>query len=101
MSLAGPTSRPMTCSGDIYPGEPITFAPTTGLASAASEIPKSMTRGPSSASSTFEGFRSRCTTPASWIALRLSASPPARASSVRAGSGPWLRTASVSEGPAT
>jgi len=49
----------------MKPGEPITtFAPVSALASAASEIPKSMTRGPSSASSTFEGFKSRCTTPA-------------------------------------
>jgi hypothetical protein len=49
----------------MKPGEPITtFAPVSALASAASEIPKSMTRGPSSASSTLEGFKSRCTTPA-------------------------------------
>ena len=32
--------------------------------STAWEMPKSMTRGPSSASSTFDGLRSRCTTPA-------------------------------------
>ena len=60
-----------------------------------------MTRGPFSASSTFDGFRSRCTTPAAWIALRLSASPAASASSDGSGSGPWLSTASASEGPAT
>ena len=41
--------------GGHDPGEP---------GSAADLIPKSTTRGPSSASSTFEGFRSRCTTPA-------------------------------------
>ncbi len=88
MSLAVPMLRPMTCSGDMKPGEPITFVPTSPLASAAPEIPKSITRGPSSASSTLEGFRSRCTTSAAWIALRLSASPAARASTVRADSGP-------------
>ena len=102
MSLGGPTPRPSTCSGDMNPADPITtFALVCALASAASEIPKSITRGPSSASSTFDGLRSRCTTPEAWIALRLSASPAARASSVITGSGPWLRTASFSDGPAT
>ena len=102
MSLAGPMSAPRTCSGDMYPGEPIsTFAPATTLASAASEIPKSMTRGPSSASRTLEGFRSRWTTPAAWMASRPSASPAVSASTLRTGSGPWPRTASVSDGPAT
>ena len=102
MSLAGLISAPMTCSGDMKPGEPIIrWGPVAGLASAAWDIPKSMTRGPSSASSTLDGLRSPCTTPASWIALRLSASPAASASTVDTGSGPWSRTASVSDGPAT
>ena len=69
--------------------------------SAAREMPKSMTRGPSSASSTFDGLRSRCTTPTAWIALRLSASPAASASSDASGSGPCVSTASASEGPGT
>ncbi|CAM5244535.1 hypothetical protein SGLAM104S_05633 [Streptomyces glaucescens] len=38
-------------------------------------MPKSITRGPSAASSTFDGFRSRCTTPASWMACNASATP--------------------------
>ena len=102
MSLAGPMSEPRTCSGDMYPGEPIiTFAPATTLASAASEIPKSMTLGPSSASRTLEGFRSRCTTPAAWMAPRPSASPAVSARRLRTGSGPWPRTASVSDKQAT
>jgi hypothetical protein len=101
-SLAGPTGAPRTCSGDMYPGEPIsTFTPATTLASAASEIPKSMTLGPSSASRTLEGFRSRCTTPAAWMASRPSASPAVSASVLRTGNGPWLRTASFSDGPGT
>ncbi len=101
-SLAGPMSEPSTCSGDMNPGEPISRSlPVATLASAAWEMPKSMTRGPSSASSTLDGFRSPCTTPAAWIALRLSASPAVSASTVPTGSGPWPRTASVSEGPAT
>ncbi len=70
MSLAGPMSEPRTCSGDMNLGEPIIrLLPVATLASTAWEIPKSMTRGPSSASSTLDGFRSPCTTPAAWIAL--------------------------------
>jgi len=86
----------------MNPGEPIT-RPTCVRAvdSAALEMPKSMTRGPSAASSTFDGLRSRCTTPAAWIALRLSARPAASVSSDPAGSGPWEATASDSEGPGT
>ena len=34
------------------------------VASAARAIPKSITRGPSAASSTLDGLRSRCTSPA-------------------------------------
>jgi hypothetical protein len=65
MSLAGPMSEPRICSGDMNLGEPIIrLVPAARLASAASEIPKSMTLGPSSASRTLEGLRSRCTTPA-------------------------------------
>jgi hypothetical protein len=69
-SLCGPTSRPLTCSGDMKPGVPMMIpvcvmlatelapAPVTPFA-----IPKSMSRGPSLESSTFAGFRSRCTRP--------------------------------------
>ena len=50
--------------GDMNPGKPIT-RPTcvSAVNSTAREMPKSMTCGPSSASSTFDGLRSRCTTP--------------------------------------
>ena len=86
----------------MSPGEPVTPpAPAAGPAPAAREIPKSITRGPSRDSLTFEGFRSQCTTPAAWMALRLSASPAARASAGRAAIGPSPVTASASEGPAT
>ena len=60
-----------------------------------------MTRGPSWASSTLEGLRSQCTTPAAWIPLRPSASPAARASAGRARIGPVAVTVSDSEGPGT
>jgi hypothetical protein len=48
-----------------------------------------------------EGFRSRCTRPTAWIAPRPSASPAARTRTDVTGSGPYLLTASASEGPAT
>src|SRR5438046_10085941 len=106
MSLGGPISPPRACSGDMNPGEPVTQpAPAADTVlipgPAAREMPKSITRGPSGDSSTFEGFRSQCTTPAAWMALRLSASPAARASAGRAVIRPTLGTASDSEGPAT
>ena len=89
MSLGGPIVPPSACSGDMNPGEPIIRpVPVSVVAAAAEAIPKSMIRGPSSASSTFEGFRSRWMTPAAWIALMPSASPAASASTVPGGSGP-------------
>src|SRR3984893_8670385 len=101
MSLGGPTSRPSACSGDMNPGDPTTVPDRVRVAaSAAREIPKSITLGPSPASSTFEGSGSGCTTPAAWIAPRLPASPAASASTDGAGSGPWPAPASVRDGPA-
>ena len=86
----------------MNPGEPITRpACVSAVDSAAREMPKSMTRGPSSAISTFDGLRSRCTTPAAWIALRLSARPAVSVSNELAGSGPCSFIASLSEGPGT
>ena len=86
----------------MNPGEPITRpACVSAVDSTAREMPKSMTRGPSSAISTFDGLRSRCTTPAAWIALRLSARPAVSVSNELAGSGPCSFIASVSEGPGT
>ncbi len=102
MSLGGPTSAPTACSGDMNPGEPIVSPVWVSVVdSAAREMPKSMTRGPSSASSTFDGLRSRCVTPAAWIAASASASPAASASSDASGSGPCSLIASASEGPGT
>ncbi len=65
MSLDGPTGIPSACSGDMNPGEPIISpVPVSEGAPAAEEIPKSMIRGPSGASSTLDGLRSRWMTPA-------------------------------------
>ena len=101
-SLRGPTSSPAACSGAMKLGVPTTRpARASGAASAAWEMPKSITRGPSGASKTLDGLRSPCTTPAAWIAVRLLARPAASASSDQAVSGPLLRTASDSDGPAT
>lgn len=93
---------PSTCSGAMYATVP-TADPlrVTDVASAARATPKSMTRGPSEASSTFDGFRSRCTIPASCTAWSASAIPAVIRSTVSTGSGPCSRTASASEGPGT
>ncbi len=86
----------------MNPGDPITSpVPVSALFSAAREIPKSITRGPSAASSTFEGFRSRCTTPTAWIAVSPSASPAVSASTAPGGNGPCSATACAREGPGT
>ena len=86
----------------MKPGEPTTSPVwVSALASTPREMPKSITRGPSGASRTLAGLRSRCTTPAAWIALRPSASPRASARTEAAGSGPCSLTASASEGPGT
>jgi hypothetical protein len=95
MSLGGPTSCPRACSGDMNPGDPKSVPENP------SPSPNPVTRGPSSASRTFEGLRSRCTSPASWIARRPEASPAASTRTLAAGTGPWSRTASAIVGPAT
>ena len=75
--------------------------PVSDVAPAAEEMPKSMIRGPSWASSTLEGLRSRWMTPAAWIAISPSASPAASASTEFSGSGPCRSTASDSDVPGT
>ena len=64
-------------------------------------MPKSMTMGRSSVSITLPGFRSRCTTPAAWIAASASAIPWASRRSPEPDSGPRPRTISSSVGPGT
>ncbi len=86
----------------MNPGVP-TIIPVCvrGAPATANEMPKSMTRGPSLASSTFEGLRSRCTTPAAWIASSASASAPPSARTDASGQGPCAVTAPSSGSPAT
>ena len=100
MSLAGPASSPKACSGDENPGQPSPSS-CSPLAAAARAIPKSVRRGPSSASKTFEGWRFPCTRPAAWMASSPSASPLASISRASAGTGPRSRIASASVGPST
>src|SRR5215472_16054001 len=71
------------------------------MRSAALATPKSITRGPSGATSTLDGFRSRCTSPALWIDSSASAHPAASHRVAGTGSGPVVRTSSVSDGAGT
>ena len=71
------------------------------VASSARAIPKSITLGPSGASSTLDGLRSRCTTPAAWMAWRASAIPATSRKAIASGIGPWPVTASCRDGPGT
>ena len=89
-------------SGARYPGVPITSPVLVSLVvSGRCAMPKSITTGWPSSSSTFPGLRSRCTTPVAWMAASASASPPASCSSARPRSGPLCRTAASSDGPGT
>ena len=93
MSHAGVTRSPLTCSGDMKPGEP-TIAPAwvrepSATVSRARAIPKSITRGPSMVIITLDGLRSRWTSPAPWMSASACASPAARTRTERSGSGPY------------
>ncbi len=102
MSVAAVTVLPAACSGAMKDGVPmVTPLLVSEVASAARAIPKSMTRGPSDASSTLPGLRSRWTMPALWMTWRASAIPATSSRTVSTGSGPCLWTASASEGPGT
>jgi len=80
----------------MNPGEP-----GSAPGNAARHGPKPASRGPSWASSTFDGSRSPCTSPAACRARRPAASPVASVSTVRGGTGPRSRTVSASDGAAT
>ncbi|MCP9952442.1 hypothetical protein LUX33_31080 [Actinomadura madurae] len=69
------------------------------MASSGRAMPKSMTFGPSGPSSTLAGLRSRCTTPASWIAASAVAVPTASRTSSSGGAGPPAAIRSRSDGP--
>ena len=86
----------------MYAGVPTAPRVTVSwIRSAALATPKSMTRGPSGATSTLEGLRSRCTSPAPWIDSRASAQPAASHRTAGTGSGPQARTSVLSAGAGT
>ena len=77
----------------MKPGVPNTTpAAVSEVPSAARAMPKSITRGPSVASSTLAGLRSRCTTPQAWIACSASTSPASSGHSACSGNGPFSPT---------
>ena len=73
----------------------------SGIAASARAMPKSMTRGPSWASSTLDGLRSRWMTPAAWIACSASATPAISRNTIASDIGPLLSMTSSREGPGT
>lgn len=86
----------------MNPGEPTTRpVEVSAVASKACAMPKSISFGPPAPSSTFAGFRSRCSTftPCTASNARASAAPSARTAAT--GSAPDRTTASASEGPGT
>ena len=92
----------LACSGAMYAGVPT--APRevlTPIRSAARATPKSITRGPSGATSTFDGFRSRWTSPTPWIDSSASAHPAASHRTEGSGSGPHTVTSRASDGAGT
>ena len=71
------------------------------IRSAARATPKSITRGPSGATSTLDGFRSRWTRPTPWIDSSASAQPAASHRTEGTGSGPQAGTSRASDGAGT
>ena len=67
----------------------------------AREMPKSITCGPLSASSTLAGLRSRWTRPLACTACSASVRPAASRQLAASGSGPCLLTTAASVGPGT
>lgn len=102
-SLAPLTLREsFACSGDMYAGVPTaTFVMVRRVLETPLAMPKSITRGPSSTTRTFEGFRSRWTRPAPWMDCRASAIPAASHRTACAGMGPHSLTISSREGAGT
>ena len=100
-SLATDASRvSLACSGAMYAGVPTApRAVVRPIRSAARATPKSITLGPSGATSTLDGFRSRCTRPAPWMEASASAHPAASQRTVA--TGPQASTSRASDGAGT
>jgi hypothetical protein len=90
------------CSGDMKGGVPISRPVMVSASlSTAYEMPKSMTRGPSSAIRTLLGFRSRWTMPTRWMSRSASTRPSASTRSALPRSGPSWATMSARVRPGT
>src|SRR5580698_2018205 len=86
----------------MYAGVPIApRAVVSAIRSAALATPKSITLGPSGATSTFDGFRSLCTKPTAWIESSASAQPAASQRTAATGIGPQAATSRASDGAGT
>lgn len=86
----------------MYGGEPISLPVSVRRSlSYGREIPKSMTFGPESGSSTLLGLRSRWMTPARWMSRSASASPAVSLRSSAGLIGPFRFTCAESVGPGT
>ncbi len=99
MSDLGPGFDWVSCSGAMYDGVPITATVRVELRSSALAMPKSITRGPSEARSTFDGLKSRCTMPAWWMATSAVMVPMASRCREVPVRGPCSRTTSARVGP--
>ncbi len=100
-SPAGLVRPSKTCSGAIQPGVPMTMPALVWreLTWVERASPKSITRGPASVSITLAGLRSRCTSPAAWIAVSAAATPTAAACSTDGDRAPCSMRWSSSEMP--
>ena len=102
MSAEVVTFSSRSCSGAIHPGLPMTMPVWVWLVAVfiARAMPKSITRGPDSDSSTFAGLRSRWTSPVRWMAASAAATPRAKPCRVEESSGPFSAMCSANAVPA-
>ena len=101
MSAAGVWCSPRSSSDAVYAGVPTNPLVTVVAASSTRAMPKSITRGPSGPIRTLYGVKSRCRTPARWIAASAEAVPTIERASAPPVSGPSASVNSWSDGPST
>ena len=99
-SVAEPPDLPLSCSGAIQVRDP-TRSPRCMAMAGDLATPKSSRRTPCGLSTTLDGFRSRCTTPAEWMAATARTRPMAKARNSSSGSGPARPTRSPNVMPCT
>ena len=97
-SARASTSSPRACSGAMYAGVPAIVM--AGASRAARATPKSMTTTrPARVIITFSGLKSRCTSPAAWIASSPARNCAAMSRASASGRGPRARKVSPSVAP--